>query len=340
VLEFDQQGTLVGHWGGRGSGYTWPAKPSGIAIDKQGNVWIGGGPNDTQVLKFTHEGQFLLAVGKAVEPPPMPAAAAATPDTAYQGVSGAGRGAAGGRGAGGRGGRGRPAGPPPTPPNSASTESFGGATRISFDAGANEAFIADGSRNRRVAVVDMTTGAIKRFWGAYGSKPDDAPVAPYSPDAAPSRQFGTPVMCAAVSNDGLVYVCDRANDRVQVFRKDGSFVKEKTVMPATLREGSVSDIAFSRDAKQRFLYLADGMNNQVHVLDRESLEMVTSFGDGGRVPGEFFALHSIATDSKGNIYTAETYEGKRVQKFTYKGLGPVAANGRAVLWPASGGKQP
>ena len=341
VLEFDPQGTLVGHWGGPGSGYTWPQTPSGIAIDKQGNVWIAGsGPNDTQILKFSHDGQFLMAAGKAVAPPAaMAAAPAAAPDTAYQGVSGAGRAAAGGRaagGRGGRGGRGGPPAPPPTPPNNASTESFGGATRISFDASSNEAYVADGSRNRRVAVVDMNTGAIKRFWGAYGKAPSDAATGSYSPDAAASTQFGTPVLCAEVSNDGLVYVCDRSNDRIQVFKKDGSFVKEKTVMPKTLREGSVWDVAFSRDPKQRFLYVADGMNNQVHVLDRESLEIVTSFGDGGRIPGEFFALHSIATDSKGNIFTAETYQGKRVQKFTYEGLG--AATGRAVVWPTSGGK--
>ena len=320
VLEFDQQGELVGHWGGPGSGYSWPQTPSGIAIDKQGNVWIAGsGPNDTQLLKFSHDGKFLMAAGKAVAPPPMQAPApAAAP---------AGR--------GGRGGRG---GPPPTPPNNASMESFAGATRISFDASANEAYVADGSRNRRIAVIDMNTGAIKRFWGAYGKAPSDAATPAYSPDAPASQQFGTPVMCAELSSDGLVYVCDRANDRIQLFKKDGSFVKEQTVMPKTLREGSVWDIAFSRDAAQRFLYVADGMNNQVHVFDRQSLALVASFGDGGRVPGEFFALHSIATDSKGNIYTTETHEGKRVQKFTYKGLGPVSTAGRAVLWPASGGK--
>jgi len=294
-------------------------------------------------LKFSRDGKFLLAAGKIVPPPAAPAApAAAAPDTAYQGMSGAARGAAAGRGgaAAGRGGRGGRGGRPaaiPTPPNSASTESFGGSTRISFDDGANEAFVADGSRNHRVAVIDMNTGAIKRIWGAYGKTPSDAAAPAYSPDAPASQQFGN-VLCAEVSNDGLVYVCDRSNDRIQVFKKDGSFVREKTVMPKTLREGSVSDIAFSRDAKQRYLYVADGMNNQVHVLDRESLEIVTSFGDGGRVPGEFAFLHSIATDSKGNIYTAETYEGKRVQKFNYKGLGPVNATSRAVLWPTAGGK--
>lgn len=344
VLEYDQAGTVVGHWGGPAAGYTWPQQPSGLAIDKQGNVWItGGGPNDTQVLKFSRDGKFLLAAGKIVPPPAAPAApAAAAPDTAYQGMGGAARGEAAGRGgaAAGRGGRGGRGGRPaaiPTPPNNASMESFGGSTRISFDDGVNEAFVADGSRNHRVAVIDMNTGAIKRIWGAYGKTPSDAAAPAYSPDAPASQQFGN-VLCAEVSNDGLVYVCDRSNDRIQVFKKDGSFVREKTVMPKTLREGSVSDIAFSRDAKQRYLYVADGMNNQVHVLDRESLEIVTSFGDGGRVPGEFAFLHSIVTDSKGNIYTAETYEGKRVQKFSYLGLGPAGKVGRAVLWPAKGGK--
>jgi DNA-binding beta-propeller fold protein YncE len=344
VLEFDASGAAVGHWGGPGAGYAWPQQPSGIAVDKQGNVWIGGsGPNDTQILKFSHDGKFLMAAGKAVAPPAAPAPAAA-PDTAYQGMSGAARGAGGGRGAAGaapagrgrgRGGRG---GPPPTQPNSSGTESFGGATRISFDNAANEAFVADGSRNHRVAVIDMNTGAIKRIWGAYGKPPTDAPNSAYSADGPASQQFGNPVLCAEVSADGLVYVCDRTNDRIQVFRKDGSFVKEATVMPKTMREGSVWDIAFSRDAKQKYLYVADGMNNQVHVLDRATLSIVESFGDGGRVPGEFFALHSIATDSKGNIYTTETYEGKRVQKFTYMGLG--AANAKAVAWPAAAGGKP
>ena len=181
----------------------------------------------------------------------------------------------------------------------------------------------------------MNTGAIKRFWGAYGKTPSDAATPAYSPDAPASQQFGTAVMCAELSSDGLVYVCDRANDRIQLFKKDGSFVKEQTVMPKTLREGAVGDIAFSRDAVQRFLYVADGMNNQVHVFDRQSLALVASFGEGGRVPGEFFALHSIATYSKWNIYTTETYRGQRVQKFTYKGLGAVTAPNEGAPWPSN-----
>ncbi len=150
--------------------------------------------------------------------------------------------------------------------------------------------------------------------------------------AAPSKQFAT-VHCAVPSADGLVYVCDRGNDRIQVFRKDGSFVKEKTIAPATRGAGSVWDIAFSRDAQQRYLYVADGMNMQVHVLDRQSLGELSAFGDGGRQPGEFYALHSIATDSRGNLYTTETLEGKRVQKFVYKGLAPVKAREQGVVWP-------
>jgi len=142
-------------------------------------------------------------------------------------------------------------------------------------------------------------------------------------------------MCAKLARDGLLYVCDTQNDRIQVFRKDGSFVKEKTVAPATRGTGSVWDIAFSRDLQQKYVYVADGMNMKVHVLDRQSLDELTSFGDGGRQPGEFYAVHSIATDSKGNIYTVETYEGKRVQKFVYKGLGPIAKKNEGVLWPAA-----
>jgi DNA-binding beta-propeller fold protein YncE len=141
------------------------------------------------------------------------------------------------------------------------------------------------------------------------------------------------VHCAEPSTDGLLYVCDRPNDRIQVFRKDGSFVKEKRIVPRTLGDGSVWDIAFSRDPQQRWLYLADGKNERVYVMDRQSLEIVTQFGDGGRQPGQFFAVHSIATDSKGNIYTTETYEGKRVQKFVYRGLGRVERV-QGVPWPA------
>jgi DNA-binding beta-propeller fold protein YncE len=141
------------------------------------------------------------------------------------------------------------------------------------------------------------------------------------------------VHCAEPTNDGLIYVCDRVNDRIQVFRRDGSFVTEKIIAPLTRGDGSTWDIAFSRDPAQQFMYVADGKNMKVYVLERASLEVLTSFGDGGRQPGLFFAVHSIATDSRGNIYTTETYEGKRVQKFVFRGLAPVTGMNQGAPWP-------
>jgi len=291
VLEFDPEGNLVNSWGGPGEGFDWPISNHGIGIDHKDNVWIGGNGSDSsrfdsQVLKFTHDGRFLLQIGKANQRP-----------------------------------------------SSNGLEHFGRVAKISFDPAANEAYLSDGYSNKRVAVLDMDTGKIKRYWGAYGNKPDDTNLGPYNPDAPLAQQFRNPVHCAEPTNDGLVYVCDRPNDRIQVFRKDGTFVKEQRIAPRTLGDGSVWDIAFSRDRGQKYLYLADGKNERIYVIDRQSLEILTTFGDGGRQPGQFFGVHSIATDSKGNIYTTETYEGKRLQKFVYKGLRRVTNESRGVPWP-------
>lgn len=323
VLEYDAAGQLVGHWGGPGAGYDWPTQPRGLAIDKNGNVWIGGsGGNDTRILEFTRDGKFVTAIGKASAAAAAPTAPT-TPDTAYLGVSNRG-GARGAAGRGGRGaGRGR-GGPPPLAPNSNSTDAFGGAAGISIDPATGELFVADGYRNRRVAVVDAARGAITRFWGANGKPPVDANDA---------TQFGTPVHCAAVSRDGLVYVCDRTNDRIQVFHKDGSFVSEAKVADATRGGGSVWDVAFSADPQQKYLYVADGMNQKIWILDRKSLDVVASFGDGGRQPGQFYGVTAVATDSKGNLYTGEFFEGKRVQKFTFKGVGPTKRD-LLTVWPS------
>ena len=213
------------------------------------------------------------------------------------------------------------------------TENFGRVAKIFVDPKENEAYIADGYGNKRVAVIDADSGKFKRYWGAYGNKPDDTNLGPYNPNAPPAQQFRNPVHCAELSNDGLVYVCDRPNDRIQVFRKDGTFVKEQFIAKRTLGDGSVWDIAFSKDPQQKYLYLADGKNEKIYVIDRESLQILTSFGDGGRQPGQFFAVHSIATDSKGNIFTTETYEGRRVQKFVYKGIAPVTTLDQGTVWP-------
>ena len=218
-------------------------------------------------------------------------------------------------------------------PSSNSETSFGNVAKISFDAAANEAYLADGYVNKRVAVLDINTGELKRFWGAYGNTPDDTRLGPYDPDAPLPQQFRNPVHCADPSNDGHVYVCDRQANRIQVFQSDGTFVDEVRLAPRTLGDGSTWDIAFSRDPEQKYMYVADGKNMKVYVMDRMSLEVLTSFGDGGRQPGLFFAVHSIATDSQGNIYTTETYEGKRVQKFTYMGVGPVTAMDQGAPWP-------
>jgi hypothetical protein len=213
-------------------------------------------------------------------------------------------------------------------------ENFWQPTKLWEDVSANEMYVGDGYGNRRVIVLDATTGKYKRHWGAYGNKPGDEPVPPYNPQGPPSKQFNT-VHCAIVSNDGLVYVCDRVNDRIQVFRKDGAFVKEVFIDPHTFRSGSVWDLTFSRDPQQTYLYAANGVDQKINILLRSSLEVLTSFGDGGRGPGQFFGVHNLATDSKGNLYATETYTGARVQRFLYKGVGPVSKAEQGVVRPPS-----
>jgi hypothetical protein len=212
---------------------------------------------------------------------------------------------------------------------------FGRVAKIWVDPKTNEAYVADGYRNKRVAVLDADTGRMKRYWGAYGNKPDDADPGKYDPSAPPGKQFRNPVHCVERSNDGLVYVCDRQADRIQVFNPDGTFVKEAFFAKNTLASGSTWDIAFSRDPQQKFIFLADGTNEKVRIVLRDTLQEISNFGDGGRQPGQFFGVHSIASDSKGNVYTTETYEGKRIQKFVYKGIGMVPAGEQGVLWPRS-----
>ena len=185
-----------------------------------------------------------------------------------------------------------------------------------------------------MTVLDADTGKMKRYWGAYGNKPDDADLGKYDPNAPPAQQFRNPVHCVELSNDGLVYVCDRQDDRVQVFQPDGTFVKEAFYAKDTLGVGLGRGTSRSRRIRSSATSTSPtAPNEKVHIMLRETLEELTNFGDGGRQPGQFFGVHSIATDSKGNVYTTETYEGKRVQKFVYKGIGTVAAGSQGVLWP-------
>jgi NHL repeat-containing protein len=191
----------------------------------------------------------------------------------------------------------------------------------------NELFVADGYANRRVIVFDADTGAYKRHWGAYGKRPEDLKNPPREQiiTGPPPTFFNPPVHGVVVSNDGLVYVADRANNRLQVFKLDGTFVKEAFVKRDTLDgEGTVYGFAFSPDKDQKFLYSVDGPNMWLRILNRQTLQIVDSVGGhGGHQTGAFYHLHSIAasTDSKGNIYLGEVNEGQRYMRYLYKGMG-------------------
>ena len=176
------------------------------------------------------------------------------------------------------------------------------------DPATRELIVADGYGNHRVIVFDGDTGSYKRHWGANGRPPGDPSV----------KGFANPVHCVRLSRDGLLYVCDRTNNRIQVFRKDGTFVREFIVAPETKGAGSTWDLDLSTDAPQTHLYTADGENNQVWMLLRESGQILGSFGRNGRSAGQFHWVHNMAVDSLGNIYTTEVDTGKRAQKFVLK----------------------
>ena len=270
VLQFDLDGNLLQSWGGSGEGYDWPDIEHGIYVDGKDNVWISGnGDKDTNLLKFTASGKFLLQIGK-------------------HGTSG----------------------------GSNDTANVNKAAGLAVHAPTNELFVADGYGNRRVIVFDADTGRYKRHWGAYGNKPDDS--APFTRvyEGAGPPQFNT-VHGIAVSNDGLVYVGDRVNNRIQSFRLDGTFVKEVFIeRQTTARFGTGFGAAFSADRAQRFFYVPDGTNKKVQIVDRAAMEVVGWFGGiGGHGFGEFSHIHSIATDSKGNIYLGEVDTGRRVYRW-------------------------
>jgi hypothetical protein len=203
----------------------------------------------------------------------------------------------------------------PGEPDSNDTTHMGRPANMWLDEAANEIYVADGYANHRVIVFDSQTGAYKRHWGAYGKRPTDEKVGAYDPKAPPSSQFGNPVHCVQVAPDGLVYVCDRVNNRIQIFHKDGSFVGEWFYERNTLRAGSTWDLAMAPDATRSLLFNADGTNSEIRILDRRTGEVLGAFGHNGRNAGQFHWVHQIAIDSKWNIYAGEVDSGKRIQKF-------------------------
>ena len=290
VLQFDQEGHLLKHWGGPTEGYglDWPFFPHGLSIDYKGNVWIASNTlPDSRVSKYTQDGQYLMSIGT-------------------RGIRG----------------------------DSNDPKNMGAPGGVTVDPETNEAYVSDGSTNRRIVVFDADTGEYKRHWGAYGNRPDDTVSGPFDPSGPPPQQFNGP-HCSMIANNGLVYVCDWRNNRIQVFQKDGTFVNEAFVERETPRFGSLIGIAFSADPEQRYLYVGDGANQKVHILRRDTLEVLTSFGSAGRQPGQFWVIHNIATDSMGNIYVTDTFSGARVQKFLYKGVGPVSVRDQGPPWPES-----
>jgi DNA-binding beta-propeller fold protein YncE len=293
ILEFDPSGTLLRRWGGE-SGPGYTWPTSNHGLNIDNKGFVWIGGNGG-----AHDGHVLKFTqdGKFV----------AQHGEAKQGLG----------------------------PDSMSQTRFFMVAETFFHAPTNEVFLADGYGNRRVAVIDADSGKMKRFWGAYGKPPDDKAAAAqgaYDPTATYQHYRG-PVHCAMVSNDGLVYVCDRTSNRIQVFKVDGTYVREVYTQRDSRGDGTTWDVDFSRDPQQRFLYVADGRNQKIRIFDRASMTELTTFGKGGHYPGEWYSLHNLSVDSKGNIYTVETYQGRRLQRFLYKGLAPVTSKQTGVAWP-------
>ncbi len=287
VLEFDASGRYLGGWGGPADGYEWPAIAHGISVDYKDNVWVGGrsgdAPADDMLLKFSAAGELLLQIGR--------------------------RGASAGN---------------------ADTMNLHQPADQFVHEGTNELLVADGYGNRRVIVFDADTGAFKRMWGGFGNRPVDGAAGqtesePLDATGPGPDQFTNPplevtaVHCVTVANDGLVYVCDRDNRRIQVFTLDGTYRAQLFINRGAESRRSASRVAFSPDPGQRFMYVAD-FNSRVVVVERETLEILDAFGSEGSGPGQFQGIHHLAADSDGNLYAAESAPGSRVQKFVLRGM--------------------
>jgi hypothetical protein len=279
VIVFDTAGNYIRAWGGAGKGYEWPEREHGIHIDYQGFVWLGGNncpTNGLPGLKPVADDQLLKFTqeGKLVM---------------QLGHSNQSQG-------------------------NADTRNLHRPADVWVYPPARELFVADGYGNHRVAVFDADSGAFKRMWGAFGNQPvddDHCQIVPQPGFSDPGPSQLSIVHAIRVANDGAVYVADREYRRVQMFTKDGKFLKQlvRTDIPFA------RDLALSPDPAQQFLYVGGGKG--IFVVDRKKLEIVGNIQPAGMIgPG-----HHIAVDSKGNLYIAQTTAG--LQKLTYKGMSPA-----------------
>ena len=281
VLEFDTAGNLLRSWGKHDEVPGWPKSEHTIFTDRAGNVYIAGAqPGDT-IMKFTADGKFISEFGHR------------GPAVANQGQK---------------------------QDNQQTNLLLRGVAAATLDEDAHELYVADGYLNKRVLVFNSDTGAFKRGWGAYG-KPlseisNDGQPAVGPEDAPGAKDFRSPVHCVRMSKDGLLYVCDRGGNRVQVFTKDGKFQKEFYVARQTGMRGTVGSVDFSPDPQQKYIFIADIMNMTVWQLDRQTGKVVQRIGRFGREGGAFSFLHVAAMDSKGNLYAGEVAVGRRIQKFS------------------------
>jgi hypothetical protein len=197
----------------------------------------------------------------------------------------------------------------------------GALEEVRADEPVRELYIVDNFLNGRVLVYDMDTLQLKRGWGAYGKPLSEITTntdRKYDPSAPPDKDFVGHVTIG-IANDGLVYMADRRADRIQVVTKQGKFVKEFFVSPQTINvQGAAGGIAFSADAKQRYLIIPDISNNTIWILNREDGKVVTRVGSAGNNGGQFHGLHMLSVDSKGNLYTGEVESGERVQRFLFQ----------------------
>jgi DNA-binding beta-propeller fold protein YncE len=346
VLEFDGEGKLLQAWGGPAdpgfaggkckaeAGCIWPNSEHGIYVDQHDNVWVAGnsaapkGPRvktpwttnelggDGFVLKFDRSGNFKMRIGG-------------------------------------------------TPPGPNSNDTNGGINGtpllyqpadMAVDPKTNQLFISDGYGNRRIVIVDADTGKYVGHFGAYGSNPveDRVPTGPWIADYEAGKRkpnfFRTPVHCVKLANDGKVYVCDRGNDRIQVFDRnnpalgkacsnpDGEpgkcgFVTEQFISEHTNTTipGTAVSMSFSSDKAQSCLHVGDNSNMVIYILNRSNLQELGRLGRSGRMAGEFHWLHQVSVDSQGNIFTAEVDTGKRIQKFIRYGSDSCSGTGAATV---------